>query len=355
MPIHQLSYTTDARRVLVGTSDGTAWLDTATNGLGGPRLSNPDFYTLCTALSPDGTTLALGTYSGVKPAYGGRAELWDVASQKRRWQTAELPNPVGVVMYSPDGRNLFVCGRKEEGAGAGLWETASGACLRPLLASLGRVRVHRVAFHPGGRWLLLACDDGRVHVWDVEADAEIDAEHALVHAGVVTAVACDAAGERVLTGCRDGTARLWDLRGRAPLLAPMRQEAQVSTVAFSPDGRTLLTGSADGATRFWDAASGQPLGPTRWARGALYSVAFHPGGRGIAAGGETAMVYQWQVPAPPLEGSPERIRLWAEVHSGLALDEAGAVIELSAAEVAERRRRLEQQGAPVDPGRSSGG
>jgi WD40 repeat protein/tRNA A-37 threonylcarbamoyl transferase component Bud32 len=349
--IHTVAYSRDGRRLLAGTQAGAAWLDGPTNKPVGGVLSTPEHYlTVSAALGPDGTTLATGRWAGKKGGWKGRADLWDAASGQRRWQTADLPAPVHLLLYSPDGRTLFAGGGWPAGAGAGLWDTATGTCLRPLLASLGRTLVHRAAFLPDGRRLVLACDDGRVRLWDAEADAEIDPDRPLVHAGAVTAVACDGAGERVLAGCRDGTARLWDLRTRLPLFPPMRQEAQVSTVAFSPDGRTLLTGSADGAARFWDAASGQMLGPTRWARGALHGVAYHPDGGRIAGGGETATVYQWHVPAPPLEGSPERIRLWAEGLSGLALEEDGAVSELSPAEVSERRR-LGDLGPTADPGR----
>jgi WD40 repeat protein/tRNA A-37 threonylcarbamoyl transferase component Bud32 len=338
-PIHAVVFTPDGRRMLVGTHEDAGWLDATTNKPVGKFLTNAEgFYMEATALAPDGATLAMGRWSGQKSAWRGRAEVWDAASGRRRWQTADLPNPVGTMAYSPDGRSLFACGRDSSGAGAGLWDTATGTGLRPLLAPLGRVRVHRVAFHPDGRSLVVACDDGVARVWDVEADAEIGADHRLVHSAAVTAVACDRAGARVLVGCRDGTACLWDLRTRAALLPPMRQEAQVSAAAFSPDGQTLLTGGADGAARFWDAASGQPLGPTRWAQGGLHCVAFHPDGRRIAGGGETAAVYQWHTPPPPLEGTPERIRLWAEGLSGLALDEEGAVRALSPAEVNQRRR-----------------
>jgi WD40 repeat protein len=338
-PITTVAFTPDGGRILVGTNIGAGWLDTTTNKLLGPLLSNTEGYaTESATLGPDGTTLALGRWSGKLSAWRGRAELWEVASGRRRWETADLPNPVGTMAYSPDGGTLFACGRDYSGAGAGLWDVATGACLRPLLASLGRVRVHRGAFHPDGHRLALACDDGKVRLWDVESDTEIDADRPLSHAGAVTAVAFDRGGERLLAGCRDGTARLWDVRARAPLLPPMRQEAQVSTVAFSPDGSILLTGSADGAARFWDASSAQLLGPTRWARGSLRCVAFHPDGQRIAGGGELGILYQWHVPAPSLQGSPQRIRLWAEALSGLALDEEGAVSALSAAEVSERRR-----------------
>jgi WD40 repeat protein len=349
--VHAVGYTPDGGRLLAGTRLGARWLDSATGQPLGPRLENPENYGMdATALSPDGTSLAMGRWSGVLSAWRGRAEVWDAASGQRRWETDDQPAPVATVAYSPDGRTLFSCGRVDFPEGGALWEVDSGKLVRPLLGPLGGVRVLRAVFHPGGGSLLLACDDGRARWWDVNADSEIEPERALVHAGTVTAVAFDAGGARVLTGCRDGTARLWDARTRLPLLEPMRHEAEVSAVAISPDGRTLLTGSLDGSARFWDADSGQPLGPTRWHGGGLHSVAFHPGGHRIAAAGAEGTAYQWHVPVPPVKGPPETVRLWAEAVSGLALDEQGAVRELSAAEVGQHHHRLERLGA-----RSPGG
>ena len=58
-----------------------------------------------------------------------------------------------------------------------------------------------------------------------------------------------------------------------------------------------------------------------------------------------ATVCRWKAPAP-LEGNPERIRLWIEVNSGLALDEGGAAVELDANAWQERHDRLQQLGGP---------
>jgi WD40 repeat protein len=341
-----VAYSPDGARLLAGTRDRDRWLDPATGVPLGASLENPENMQInCTALSPDGTSLAMGRWAGVSGAWRGRAEVWDAATGKRRWQSPDQATPVEVVAYSPDGRNLFSCGRTDLPGDGALWDVATGRLVRKLLEPLGHIRVRRATFHAGGG-LLLACDDGRARLWDVRTDCEIDPGHSLVHPGAVTAAAFDGAGGRALTGCRDGTARLWSLAGRAPLLPPLRHEAEVSAVAFSPDGKTLLTGCLDGGVRFWDAGSGQPLGPTLWHRGGVRAVAFDPGGRRAAASTEDGTVTQWHVPAPPVEGSPDRIRLWAETLSGLELDDQGAVQELAVEALRQRRSRLEELGGP---------
>jgi WD40 repeat protein len=348
--VHAVGYFRDGARLLAGTQGGAARMEPATGRLLGPLLSNPEDYRVDgTALSPDGRTLTMGRWSGEAGAWRGRAELWDVVTGTRRWQTPDLLAIINVVAYSPDGRRVFCCGGgvAPGPGGAALWDAAGGERLHPLLRSLPQgVGVSQAAFHPAGRVLLLACSDGRARLWDVEADAEVEPDRPLVHAAPVTACAFDADGGRVLTGCRDGTAHLWDARDRRELGEPLRHEAEVSAVAFSPDGRALLTGSLDGSARFWDAGSGKPLGPPLWHADGVLAVAFHPDGSRAATGGKDATVRQWPTPAAPLEGDPGRVRLWAEALSGMELDAQGAVHALTAEALGELRRLLEAGEGP---------
>jgi len=347
--VHSLAYAPDGGRLLVGTFDGAQWLDTASGKpLGKPLVNPEDFAVNSTALSADGLTLAMGRMAGKPDHWRGRSELWETARGRRLWQTPDRALPITLVALSPDGRTLFSCGKTDVNGEAALWDTATGKLRRPLLETLGRIRVRQAVFHPAGDSLLLSCEDGRVRLWDLDQDREIDPERPLEHLAAVTTAVFDGTGRRVLTGCRDGTARLWDLPARR-LLLPLQHEAEVSAVAVSPDGRTLASGSQDGAVRFWDADSGQQLGQTLWHRGGVMAVAFSPDGRRLATVNQEGTVYQWHAPVGALEGSPERIRLWAEEFTGLALNEQGAVHELSTAEAAERRRRVEELGGPAIP------
>jgi WD40 repeat protein len=341
-------------RLMAGTRNGVRWVEAATGRLLEGRLMNREEMDVeCAALSPDGRSLAMGRWAGKLGAWRGRVEWWDPAAGVRRDQSPYQPEAVRVVAYSRDGSRLFACcNRPDLEGGAVLWDVATGRRLRPLLCSLGQVIVRQAAFDPGGRVLLLACSDGRARLWDVEADAEVDPHRPLVHSGPVMACAFDAEGRRVLTGSQDGTTRLWDVETRRPLIEPLRHDAEVSAVAFSPDGRTLLTASLDGPARFWDAGSGKPLGPTLGHAESVRAVAFDRDGRRAATGSTDGAVRQWRLPPAPVEGSVERIRLWAEVLSGRELDPPGAVHELTAPDLAKRRRRLAELGGPprITPG-----
>src|SRR5207253_946189 len=98
----------------------------------------------------------------------GRAELWDVAG-RRRWLSPPLPGPVVTLAFSTDGR-LLMSGGSSLQQGAVLWDVATGRRVRALLGSLKGGRLARSLFRASGRELLLACDDGRARLWNVEAD-----------------------------------------------------------------------------------------------------------------------------------------------------------------------------------------
>jgi WD40 repeat protein len=348
--LYTVQYTPDGSRLLAGAKEGALWVDASAGRSLGGWISNPEhFGTDGVTLSPDGKSFAMGRWSGKLGYWGGRAEVWDAATGKRRWQSPDQQGPVGGVAYSPDGRTLVSWGRTDFEGEVSVWDVANGQRVKSLHKGLGDARVRQAVFDPAGRMLLLACNDHRARLWDIAADTEIDPDRPMLHAGSVTACAFDAQGRRILTGCRDGTAQLWDARTRRPLLEPLRHEAEVSAVAFSPDGQILLTGSLDGAARFWDAGSGQPLGPTLWHSDSVRAVAFRPDGKRVATGGKDLAVRQWHTPAPPVEGTPQRIRLWVEVLSGMELDEQGAVHALPSEALEERRRQMEQQGGGSTP------
>jgi WD40 repeat protein len=342
-----LQFTPGGNRLMAGTTRGVRWVEAQTGRLLAGSLVNPDGWRVeCAALSPDGRSLAMGRWAGVPGTWRGRVEWWDPAGGARRDETPDQPEPIRIVAYSPDGRTLFSCGYRKYPEEAALWDVATGRRLRMLMRSLGRIRVRQAAFHPAGRGLLLACSDGRARLWDVGSDTEVDPGRPLVHAAPVVACAFDPEGRRALTGCQDGSARLWDMATRRPLLETLRHDAEVSAVAFSPDGRTLLTGSVDATARFWDADSGKPLGPALRHADGVRAAAFDAGGRLAVTGGRDQAVHHWHLPPPPVDGSVERIRLWSEVLSGMALDPNGTVRDLSAEDLGMRQRRLEALGGP---------
>jgi eukaryotic-like serine/threonine-protein kinase len=77
-------------------------------------------------------------------------------------------------------------------------------------------------------------------------------------------------------------------------------------------------------------------------------VAFSPDGRLLLTGCWDRTARLWPVPVP-VAGAPERVRLWAQVLTGLELDDDGVIHVLDAPTWQERRQRLEDLGGPPLP------
>lgn len=116
-------------------------------------------------------------------------------------------------------------------------------------------RVHQEAFLADGSGVLLACDDGRVRIWDPTTN-RLRTE--LNCGSPVLSVSASDDGKHVLAGCADGTAQLWDLETIAQIRI-LRHRSEVRGVAIHED--KLITASADGTARRWHAATGLPIGP----------------------------------------------------------------------------------------------
>jgi WD40 repeat protein len=125
----------------------------------------------------------------------------------------------------------------------------------------------------------------------------------------------------------------------------MTHLARIRAVAFSPDGRMVLTGCADGGARLWDAATGKLLGPPVRHQSPVRFVSFSPDGRTILTGSTDKLIRLSQV-SSPMTGGIERIKLWTTAHTGMELDEHGAVRLLNSEEWDQVRQRLQGTSVP---------
>jgi WD40 repeat protein/class 3 adenylate cyclase len=158
---------------------------------------------------------------------------------------------------SPDGTRLAVAS-----AGSGevpVFDVRSGDLLFELS---GQISVNSVAWSPDGRWIATGAVDSAARVWDARTGR---LEEVLTgHTGVVTTVDWAPDSRRLVTGGSDGTARVWEfelhptqgtveVEGRQVYLLAAQQSQSGLYAAFSPDGQGVITGDVGiAAVKIWD-------------------------------------------------------------------------------------------------------
>jgi WD40 repeat protein/serine/threonine protein kinase len=287
------------------------------------------------SFSPDGNAAVTCTADGT-------VQVWDT----RTWTALGPPlrHEFGVraVAFSPDSKILLTGGGKT----ARLWEAATG---QPLTAPLPTpAEISSAAFSPDGKVFLTVSMESTAQLWETATGQPLGPP--LRHQKAIYGAAFSPDSATILTGSDDGTARLWQAATGKPLGLPLQHRDGVWAVAFSPNGKVLLTGSYDRTARLWEAATGRALGPPLEHPASVNIVAFCPDGHRLVTGCHDGLVRFWQAPAP-MQGEPERLVLWAEVVTGMELDDAGAVRVLDAEEWQSRRRQLAELDGfpPPDP------
>ena len=131
-------------------------------------------------------------------------------------------------------------------ATARIWDPLTG---KELMVFKAPGSVGGVAFSPDGKYLVGACNDGSVPLWEVASGKEL--RRFSGNPGGVYSVAFSPDGKFVLSGGVDKTARLWDVQTGQEVRRFTGHTDAVRNVAFSPDGKSILTASQDGTARLW--------------------------------------------------------------------------------------------------------
>jgi hypothetical protein len=302
--------------------------------------------------SPDGKTLAVGTY--------GRVILWDARTGKPLRTLTNVLAAVNDVRFSPDGSLMAVAGGQPSAKGdLRLYQTSDWK----LLAVLGGHEdvVNSVAFSPDGKRLASASFDRTVRIWDV---AGRKAERTLTgHSDFVYAVAFGPDGSWLVSAGKDRSAKLvetatgksrftfsdrdqdviavavtpdgtsvvvsglepgitwWNARTGEKVRAQAGHSVAVHELCFSRDGKLLASAGGDGTVRLWNGSSGAPLRSLA-AGSTQYAVALSPDGKIVAAGGFDGLVRLWDTQTgrplltllalPPRDGEADWLALTPE-------------------------------------------
>jgi WD40 repeat protein len=252
----------------------------------------------CVGFSPDGQTLAAGSYSYdyQKSAGVGRLTLWDTASRQQRAAWVAHTGFVLSLTFSADGALLATA--SADGS-VKLWDATTGG-LRAILEGHTTI-VSKVVFAADGKSLLssgLKAEDGETHRefkrWDLTRGEELPLGDVPAS---LTYLAASADGAMAARAVAERTIALFDLPSGRQRRALPPHSSPVNCAAFSPDGQLLATGTGDitksgphplpwrnGDVQVWSISTGRCL--ARFDRhwwGPIMGVAFSPDGKTLAS------------------------------------------------------------------------
>lgn len=296
-PVHALAFSPDGKTLAVGTYRRVLLSDPATRTVSTIWGGHDDAVRAIT-FSPDGKWLASG---GGTSGARGEVRLWSVAENResRVFNSGIHGDAVNALAFSADGK-LLASGSADKTIQ--IWDMATGKPLQMLRDHADAVL--GLAFRADGKFLASSSADRSVKVWDTATWRRIYTLGA--HDAPVTALAFNPGGNLLVTTSADGTAKVWNFgpesSGAARTLGGHGNG--VWAIALSPDGQFAATASADKTVRLWNVASGASTvtlsDPKDW----VYAVRFSPDGKRLAAGTWNGFVYLWNAAdTHKLEGS----------------------------------------------------
>jgi WD40 repeat protein len=259
--IFSVAFSPNGERIVTGSWDGTARVWEASSGKELLSLTNHGteipsgliaLYrkghrarVYSAAFSPDGRRIVTGSSQGT-------AKVWDAASGRELRTLTGHSDWILSAAFSPDGQRIIT------GSGyrtAGIWDAASGLELFTLAGHSDEV--WSVAFSPDGQRVVTGSFDQTAKVWDVASKRplfKLDKAN-----GRFLSVAFSPDCQRIVTGGDDGTAKLWETASGRELLTLKGHSGEIWSVAFSPDGQRIVTGSRDQTAKVWEAARAEQV------------------------------------------------------------------------------------------------
>ncbi|MEY4483062.1 MAG: hypothetical protein RL693_514, partial [Verrucomicrobiota bacterium] len=202
------------------------------------------------ALSPDGKTLATGSYDQ-------KIRLWNVETGAEAMLLKGHNGGVFGLSYRPDGKVLASASADRT---VKLWEVATGKRLDTLSQPLKEQTA--VIFSPDGKTLVAAGVDNRIRLWSISSQATEGTNKLLftrfAHEGALLNLAYTTDGKSLISTAADKTVKTWDAVNitEQHLLEKQPDWAPGLTLV---EGGKLVLGRLDGSLGVYDATTGQPV------------------------------------------------------------------------------------------------
>ncbi len=113
------------------------------------------------------------------------------------------------------------------------------------------------ALHPSGKWMAIGTSDGHIHIYDfVQA---IDAKVLATNGGKITALSMSPDGRLLSSGSSDGTVRTWDVGRWAVRNNLLGQHGDITSLTIDPKSRWLVSTSKDSSLKVYNLFTGEQL------------------------------------------------------------------------------------------------
>lgn len=308
--IKSVSWSTDGKKIITASHDGTAKIWEVETGQALQTLSGHTGQLTGAIFSKDGKT-------ALTVSMDRSARLWDIETGGEI-KAFEHDEVVGSGALSSDGR-LLIAGLWN--GDAAIWDTETGSQLGVLAGHNNEIT--SVVFSPDDRWILTASIDGTARIWDVVEGRE----HRVFTNGsnAVLDAAYSPNGRRIVIASLDGSILVWDVESTRQVTLLKGHDGWVRSARFSPDGQFVISASDDRTARIWRAGAGDEVAVLRGHLGGVSRAAFSPDGQSIATSSldDTAVIWGLELLSTELIG--EATELIGEAFELLPDDTVGEI------------------------------
>ena len=231
------------------------------------------------AFSPDGKTLATGSYREIK--------LWDVEKGELKQTIGGFVDRVYAIAYSNDGKWIATGGGAATEDGEVKLLDATGKVVLDMKPTHSD-SVFGLSFSPDNTKLATCGADKFVKVWEIPSGKMLKSFEGHTHH--VLDVGWKPDGKLLASGSADNNVKVWDFEKGEQVRTINAHQKQITRLVFVGKTPTFLTASGDMSVKLWNIDNGGNQRTFAGSTDYLYAVASSADGKLVVTGGEEGVV-----------------------------------------------------------------